>query len=319
MCTGVRFSDDKGQMFFGRNLDWTTDYGEKVVVTPRGYKYDSAFLGELEMKYAVIGMAIVAEDKPLYFDCGNEAGLAVAGLNFPGYAEYRGAPTEGKINVAAYEFPLWVVMNFASVNEVMEALAEVEIIGQALSVDYQVSELHWLIGDGERSIVVEYTAAGMEIFENEVDVLTNQPGYAWHQENLRNYMNLIGAEVQQARWGKATIKPFGSGALMEGLPGGYYPPARFVRAAYLNTRYPVQSLEEANVARMFHTLQSVAMIDGAAMALDGKFEKTLYTSCYAAASGTYYYNTYDDLKIRTVKLTNFDLDADKLWYNDGNG
>lgn len=42
MCTSVRFSDSKGNVFMGRNLDWSCDYGEKVVVTPRGYRYDSA-------------------------------------------------------------------------------------------------------------------------------------------------------------------------------------------------------------------------------------------------------------------------------------
>ncbi|MBR3180340.1 linear amide C-N hydrolase, partial [Candidatus Saccharibacteria bacterium] len=41
MCTGVRFSDDAGNMYFGRNLDWSVGYGEKVVLTPRGYKYNT--------------------------------------------------------------------------------------------------------------------------------------------------------------------------------------------------------------------------------------------------------------------------------------
>ena len=75
MCTGVRFIDNNGGMYFGRNLDWSVPYGQKVVITPRGYKYNSAFLGEMAMKGgAIIGMAIVAENTPLYFDCANESG-----------------------------------------------------------------------------------------------------------------------------------------------------------------------------------------------------------------------------------------------------
>ena len=63
MCTGVRFIDNNGGMYFGRNLDWSVPYGQKVVITPRGYKYNSAFLGEMAMKGgAIIGMAIVAEN-----------------------------------------------------------------------------------------------------------------------------------------------------------------------------------------------------------------------------------------------------------------
>ena len=34
MCTGIRFNGATGSMYFGRNLDWTQGYGEKVVVTP---------------------------------------------------------------------------------------------------------------------------------------------------------------------------------------------------------------------------------------------------------------------------------------------
>ena len=32
MCTGVRFSDDEGNMYFGRNLDWSFSYGETILV-----------------------------------------------------------------------------------------------------------------------------------------------------------------------------------------------------------------------------------------------------------------------------------------------
>lgn len=43
MCTGVRFSDDEGNTYFGRNLDWSFSYGETILVTPRGYRYDTVF------------------------------------------------------------------------------------------------------------------------------------------------------------------------------------------------------------------------------------------------------------------------------------
>lgn len=79
----------------------------------------------------------------------------------------------------------------------------------------------------------------MEIYDNDVDVLANQPGFNWHRENLRNYMNLS-----------------------SNMP------------AYLNTHYPKKSKEDENVARLFHTLAGVAMIDGAAQMVDGACEKT---------------------------------------------
>lgn len=313
MCTGVRFSDDKGNMYFGRNLDWSTPYGQKVVVTPRKFSYESAFLGTQTPKQgAIIGMAIVAENTPLYFDCANEAGLGIAGLNFPGYASYAPAAVNGKTNVAAYEFPLWVAMNFATVDEAERALKDVAIVAKPINDQYPVSELHFIIGDSKRSIVVEYTSRGMEIFHNNVDVLTNQPGYNWHQENLRNYLNLFPQMPKEIKWRGARMTAFGSGSLMRGIPGDYYSPSRFVRVAYLNTHYPVKSSEAENVSRLFHTLTGVAMIDGAAEMIDGKCELTIYTGGYSSASKTYYYNTYEDPSIKSVAMSDYNLDSSEL-------
>ena len=313
MCTGVRFSDDKGNMYFGRNLDWSCGYGQKVVITPRGYKYKSAFLGELTPHHgAIIGMAIVEENVPLYFDCANEAGLGIAGLNFPGYADYAAKPIENKTNIAAYEFPLWVAMHFSTVDEVEEALKDATIVAKPINAKYPVSQLHFIIGDAKRSIVVEYTKDGMEIYHNDVDILTNQPGYAWHKENLRNYLNLDPKMPAEVDWRGAKFTAFGSGSLMRGIPGDYYSPSRFVRVAYLNTHYPVKSTEQDNVSRLFHTLGGVSMVDGAAQMADGECEITVYTGGYSSASKTYYYNTYEDPAIVSVAMKDYDLDGAEL-------
>lgn len=312
MCTGARFSDDKGNMYFGRNLDWSCGYGERVVITPRGYKYKSAFLGVMSNSPALIGMGIIAENTPLYFDCANEHGLAIAGLNFPGYASYAPDAIEEKTNVAAYEFPLWVALNFTTVDEVEKALRNVAVVAKPINDQYPVSQLHWIIGDAKRSIVVEYTTNGMEVFENDVDILTNQPGYGWHKENLRNYMNLYPQMPKEVKWEKAKMTAFGSGSLMRGLPGGFYSTDRFIRVAYLNTHYPVQSDEASNVSRLFHTLTGVAMIDGAAEMADGAYEKTIYTGGYSSMTQTYYYNTYENPAIQSVAMKDYSLDSSEL-------
>ena len=76
MCTGVRFSDDEGNTYFGRNLDWSFSYGETILVTPRGYHYDTVFgAGGKAKPNAVIGVGVVMADRPMYFDCANEHGL----------------------------------------------------------------------------------------------------------------------------------------------------------------------------------------------------------------------------------------------------
>lgn len=306
MCTAVRFSDGSGNLYLGRNLDWSCSYGQRVVITPTGYAPRSPFGAVARMVHPVIGMGIVQEDVPLYFDCANDAGLAVAGLNFPGYAQYEKGPVDGKTNVVAYEFPLWAASQFASVDEAEAALANVAIVDRPIDQRYPSSLLHWIIGDATRSIVVEYTASGLQLFHDELDVLANQPGFAWHAENARNYLNVSPEVPGPVTWANASLTAYGSGGGMRGLPGDYYSTSRFVRAAYLNAHYPQQPTEAENVSRLFHTLAGVAMIDGAARMSNGQFERTVYTGGFSSRTNTYYYSTYEDPAIRSVALADYD-------------
>ena len=97
MCTSIRFTDNSGNMYLGRNLDWSFDYGQQVRVMPRGFHIPYSFIDDATAAHAVIGMCIDYKNYPMFFDCGNDAGLAVAGLNFPGYAEYAEDPVDGKM------------------------------------------------------------------------------------------------------------------------------------------------------------------------------------------------------------------------------
>ncbi|ANE22322.1 choloylglycine hydrolase [Denitrobacterium detoxificans] len=312
MCTGIRFTDGQGNMYFGRNLDWSCGYGEHVVITPTGWKPNSPFGAVSAVRHPIYGMGIVAENTPLYFDCANDAGLAIAGLNFPGYAQYEPEPVQGKANVCAWEFPLWVVANFESISEVEAALTNTVIVNKPINEQYPCSLLHWIIGDATRCIVVEYTAAGMQVFENKLNVLANQPGFVYHEENVRNYIGCSPEVAGPVSWGTAELSPYGSGSGMHGIPGDCYSPSRFVRAAYHNAFYPRKNTEEENVSRLFHTLASVAMVDGASKMLDGDFEITVYTGGLSTRTNTYYYNTYDDPAIKSVALSKFDATGTEL-------
>ena len=147
MCTSIRFTDNSGHMYLGRNLDWSFDYGQQVRVMPRGFHIPYSFIDDATAAHAVIGMCIDYRNYPMFFDCGNDAGLAVAGLNFPGYAEYAEDPVDGKTNIAAYEFPLWVAATFSTVDEVEAALRDTVIVAKSAGEGLGVSLLHWIIGD----------------------------------------------------------------------------------------------------------------------------------------------------------------------------
>ena len=311
MCTAIRFTDAKGRHYFGRNLDWECGFGETVLTTPRNWTGTWAFEGAIDPGPAVMGIGIAALDTPLDFDCMYEAGLTVGGLLFAGFAQYETGPVEGKTNVASYEFPLWVARNFTTVDQAEAALGNVAIVG----VDFagmEPSLLHWMICDDNRSIVVEYTCEGMQIFDNTVDVLANQPGFAWHLENLRSYFNVSPQVPAACTWTNQPLEAYGTGAGMRGLPGDYYSTSRFVRAAYLNAHYPVKDDEASNAVRLFRTLGGVSMIEGASIMKTGNMETTVYTSGYSSAHRSCYYSTYEDPAIKTYRFDDFDLESAAL-------
>lgn len=305
MCTSVRVTDGQGNMFWGRNFDWNASYGEFPLVVPKGYKLSRAFGDDYACKHACVGMSVEYDGYPLFFNCGNDAGLAVGGLNFPGYACFEDGPIDGKTNVAAYEVPAWIGANFATVDEAEAALKDVAIVDKSIAPSFGVSMLHWHIADAKRSIVVEYQKDGMHIYDDPVDVLTNQPPFPWHMENLRNYMCCNGDWPGDVEWVNDKLMPFGTGASMRGIPGDSYSTSRFVKAAFVNAFYPQKTDENDNVMRVLHTLGSVAFVEGTAKMADGSSEKTIFSDCFSTATGTYYFNTYDNPAVRTIKLGDY--------------
>lgn len=70
-----------GRFYFGRTLDYEVSYGNQIVITPRNYALRFRHTEDQPHHYAIIGMGLVAENYPLYYDAMNEKGLCMAGLN----------------------------------------------------------------------------------------------------------------------------------------------------------------------------------------------------------------------------------------------
>ena len=72
------------------------------------YSFHFRHVGDMKNHYAIIGMAHVAEDYPLYYDAMNEKGVAMAGLNFVGNAVYS------EVQPDVENMKIWVIMENCS-------------------------------------------------------------------------------------------------------------------------------------------------------------------------------------------------------------
>ena len=193
LCTAISFKGNNH--YFGRNLDLEKRFGEAVTITPRNYPFEFTFEEPMKEHYAIIGMAMVSDNYPLYFDATNERGLSVAGLNFVGNA-YLGDFVPQKINLAPYELIPYLLGKFERVEECISVLENINLVDVAFNSQLQNSELHWLIADDKECIVLECMRDGMKIHKNPIGVLTNNPPFDYQITNLNNYMGISISEPQ---------------------------------------------------------------------------------------------------------------------------
>ena len=100
MCTAITYKTKAH--YFGRNLDLEYSYNETITIMPRNFPLRFRHVKSPQTYYAMIGMATVADNYPLFYEATNEKGLSMAGLNFPGNAEYK-PYNEDKDNITPFE------------------------------------------------------------------------------------------------------------------------------------------------------------------------------------------------------------------------
>lgn len=305
MCTAISIT--AGDNYFGRNLDYEISFGEKVTVTPRKYKFKFRNEKETDNHFAMIGMAIVKNNYPLYFDATNEKGLSVAGLRFAGNAVYN-KKIDGRDNVASFEFIPYILACSKTVDDAERLLKNINITNEAFDKELKPSPLHWIISDRERSITVEQTKDGLKVYENPLGVLTNNPPFDMQMVNLSNYMTLSADEPGNNFTEKIDLPEYSRGMGAIGLPGDLSSMSRFVKTAFLCANSVFEGTEEEKVNQFFHILYSVYHIRGAVRVGD-KFEITHYTSCCNTDKGIYYYTRYDSANISKVILCEKNIDG----------
>lgn len=315
MCTAICYRSNDS--YFGRNLDLYRGYGESVVITPRNYEIKMRCERPIQSHYAMIGMACVADDFPLYYEATNEKGLSAAGLNFPENAVYYSF-AEGRDNVTPFEFIPWILAQCSCVDEAKRLLSKSNLVNIDFSDQLPLSPLHFMISDKKCSIVAEPLKDGLKIYDNPFEVLTNNPPFEFHKTNVSQYMGLgIGYATSQFRE-SIPMKNYSLGMGALGLPGDFSSTSRFVRALFVKENSVSEQNEKSNVNQFFHILNSVSMPKGCVFTADG-FEYTRYSSCCNADRGIYYYTTYDNLEITAISMHEVDLDRSNLYTYDVKG
>ena len=306
MCTAATYKTK--DFYFGRTLDYEFSYGDEVTVTPRNFCFRFRHMSEVKTHYAMIGMAYVADDYPLYYDAVNEKGLGMAGLNFVGNAKYQDVQA-GRENVAQFEFIPWILSQCATVLEARKVLEKMNLVGTPYSEKLPCASLHWMIADKDAAIVVECVEDGLHVYDNPVGVLTNNPPFPVQMFMLNNYMHVSPSQPENHFAKELPLATYSRGMGGLGLPGDLSSASRFAKVAFTKMHAISGESEAESVSQLFHILRAVEQQRGCCRLDGGACELTLYTGCCNADRGVYYYTTYDNSRITAVDMHRAELDG----------
>lgn len=309
MCTAAVYKTK--DHYFGRNLDFDISYGEKIAITPRNYPFSFRKVKDLKNHYAMIGMATVVGGYPLYYDATNEKGLSMAGLLFAGNAVFQ-PEAEGKDNVTPFELIPWILGQCADLKETRALLEKINLVNIPFSEELPLSPLHFMISDREGSITVEAVQEGLKVYENPVQVLTNNPPFDMQMFNLSNYRNLSTDNPENLFAKGLELKTYSRGMGAMGLPGDLSSQSRFVKVAFTKMNSLSGDSESESVSQFFHILTSVEQQRGLVHMGEGKYEITIYSSCCNTDKGIYYYTTYENSQITGVDMHRENLNGDSV-------
>jgi choloylglycine hydrolase len=313
-CTGISLKAEDGAAIRARTLEFGFPMQSNVLIVPAGQEFSGTLPDggkglTYTSKYAVVGAN--ALNLPVILDGLNDQGLSVGLFYFPGYASYTPVTSENaKRAIAPHEFGLWVLANFATVDEVKEGVKTIAVVPTPApglgSPQGMVAGAHFFIQDKSgKSIAVEPVDGTLKVHDAPLGVMTNAPTYYWHMTNLANYINLSPKDVEQEKLGATTIAAFGSGAGMLGLPGDFTPPSRFVRAVMFSQAATPNKTAEDAVLSAFHILNQFDIPKGSVVNAaigDPTPEITEWTSVNDLKNLRWYFRSFEDQSIRMVDL-----------------
>jgi len=322
-CMSFRVTAKDGNIMIGRTMEFGVDSQWKIAVVPRNTQFTSPAPGGKtglvwKNKYgyvAVVGWGI----DTMASDGINEAGLSFGGLWYEPDVKYQDvAPGEEPRALAQTMSGSWILGNFATVDELKQAVDKIRIFGYVVPALKMSPPAHAIIYDaGGKCVVMEFGDGKVNIYDNPLGILTNAPNFPWHVNHLRQFIGMSNENPKPGEMAGVKLIPTGHGAGMIGLPGDLTPPSRFVRLG-VTTHFADQP-ESAEMALnlCLHIVNAFNIVSGLVVerSPEGKVlakETTQWASFRDLKNRVLYFQTYDNLDLRKIDLRKLDFAGDKV-------
>ncbi|WP_207261775.1 choloylglycine hydrolase family protein [Desulfovibrio sp. Huiquan2017] len=313
-CTDFVIQAKDGTVVGGRSMDFAVDLEAKATVYPRGKQWTSEAPGKKQgfqwkQQYGFVGFSVLGQEAST--DGMNEKGLSAKLLWLPsvGYQTVPKGQEAKALDVALV--PDWILGSFQTVAEVKKALPHMFVWGRELPGLDSVPVLHLAVHDAQgNSMVAEWIDGKLNVYDNPLGVMTNEPPLPHQWANLRNYVNLSPMMQPSLELDGVKISGTGNGSGLLGLPGDCTPPSRFVRTAVLKRfAYQPETGKDAVILAR-HLLQQVDVMPGVSREKTPRGEAADYTQWTAIEDLTnrvVYFADYKDQTLRAIDLKKLDF------------
>ncbi len=250
-CTRTLFVGADNTVITGRTMDWMEDMSSNLWVFPAGMKRDGAAGPNSVAWTSKYGSVIVSGYEIGTADGMNERGL-VANLLYLAESDY-GKPAAGKPQLSISTWAQYVLDNYATVAEAVEALRVEPFSVLAPSLpNGSKSSLHLSISDASGdSAILQYVGGKLVIFHGrQYNVMTNSPIFS-EQLALNEYWKTIGGLVFLPGTNRASDRFARASFLIDAIPKQVDP--SFIKSV------PGQSFANQAVASVMSVMRAVSV------------------------------------------------------------
>ncbi|EKF43686.1 choloylglycine hydrolase [Nitratireductor indicus C115] len=291
-CTRFVYLGENGDTITARSMDWKYDIGTNLYVLPRGMER-SGEAGPNSLRWTAKYGSVVATGYDISTtDGANEAGL-VANVLWLAESEYPKFDESSKPGLTIAAWAQYVLDNFATVEEAVEALSKEEftVVTDMVPGQERLTTLHLSLSDTSGdSAIVEYIDGKQVIHHSrKYQVMTNSPVFD-QQLALSSYWKDIGGTVM--------------------LPGTNRAADRFVRAAFYVNAIPQDAQPNRALASVFGVIRNVSVPLGIAAPDQPEISSTRWRTVFDHKRQLYFFESAMTPNTFWVDLKKLDFSAE---------
>lgn len=329
-CTALSYTDAKGNLYVGRTNEYPGMLPDELTYYPVGTRIESVTPDggqgyTFETKYAIAGATLKGmvpnAKQDTVHDAINDQGMSISALEYTENGEPKITAQADKV-LSVLDFGTWALGNFKTIKELRQAIDQSGIqvwLPRIKSMANLITPVHFAIFDrtGDAA-VIEFTNGKLNIYENTVGVMTNNPPFPWHLTNLQNYAGLTNVDKNRGQFNKMKVIAPDAGGALRSLPSSNMSADRFIKAAYYSAYAEKAKTPDVAILTLSHLINNFDRPAGITIDEPGSGGRGESLPSKKPTSEVTYYSFIRDLSqnhfyIRPITMMNFvKFDMQKL-------